>query len=69
MSPMPNRDSQPPASAGLPQFNEVRYPLADMLREIDHDRRESAFGMDTLDQVEIKKLFANRRKHHARGKK
>ena len=66
---MPERNSQPPLPAGLPQFNEVRYPLADMLREIEHDRRESALGMDTLDQVEIKKLFANRRKRHVRSKK
>jgi hypothetical protein len=32
------------------------------------ERRESSFAMETIEQVEIQKMFANRR-HHARGKK
>jgi hypothetical protein len=66
---MPDRHSQPPLTPAAPQITEVRYPLAEMLREIELDRRESAFAMDTLDQVEIKKLFASRRKQHVRSKK
>lgn len=66
--PDPTPESTPPLSA-VPQISEIRYPLPDMLREIELDRKESALGRDTLDQVEIKKLFANRRQHHGRGKK
>jgi len=66
---MPERHSQPPLTPPAPLIHEVRYSLPEMLREIEQDRRESAFAMDTLDQVEIKKLFANRRKRNARGTK
>jgi hypothetical protein len=65
---MPERDPDP-APAPAPQVNEVRYSLPDLLREIDLERRESSFSMETLDQVEIGKLFANRRRRHARNKK
>ncbi len=65
---MPERDPDP-APAPAPQANEVRYSLPDLLREIDLERRESSFSMETLDQVEIGKLFANRRRRHARNKK
>jgi hypothetical protein len=65
---MPERDPDP-APASAPQVNEVRYSLPDLLREIDLERRESSFSMETLDQVEIGKLFANRRRRHARNKK
>ena len=66
---MPERDSETPPRPVTPLINEVRYPLPELLREIELDRRESALGMDTLDQVEIKKLFADRRQRHARHKK
>jgi hypothetical protein len=56
------------ASVRLPQVSEVRYSLAELLREIEVERRESSFSMETLDQVEIQKMFANRRRH-ARDKK
>lgn len=55
--------------APTPQLNEVRYPLTDMLAEIKLERSESSFGMESLDQVEIQKMFANRRRHHVRQKK
>jgi len=54
--------------AGRPAISEVRYSLPEMLREIEIERRESSFAMETLDQVEIQKLFASRRRH-ARVKK
>jgi hypothetical protein len=60
----PPRDSVP-----APQISEVRYSLVDMLREIELERRESSFAMETLDQVEIQKMFANRRRRDARHKK
>jgi hypothetical protein len=63
MTPDPN-----PTPEGHPQVSEVRYSLAELLREIEVERRESSFAMETLDQVEIQKMFANRRRH-ARDKK
>jgi hypothetical protein len=60
--------SPAPAPEGRPQVSEVRYSLAELLREIEVERRESSFAMETLDQVEIQKMFANRRRH-ARDKK
>jgi hypothetical protein len=65
MTPSP---SPAPAPEGRPQVGEVRYSLAELLREIEVERRESSFSMETLDQVEIQKMFANRRRH-ARDKK
>jgi hypothetical protein len=58
----------PPESVPLPVVGEVRYSLPELLREIEVERRESSFAMETIEQVEIQKMFANRR-HHARGKK
>ena len=57
-----------PTPCPTSQIGEVRYSLAEMLREIEVERRESSFEMETLDQVEIQKMFANRRRH-ARNKK
>jgi len=64
------KPDQKPESAPEPQLQitEVRYSLAEILREIEVERRESSFAMETLDQVEIQKMFANRRRH-ARVKK
>ncbi len=63
---MPDRDSP---SAPAPRVHEVRYSLTELLREVEIERRESSFAMETLDQAEIAKLFANRRRRHARNKK
>jgi hypothetical protein len=66
---MPDLPPTPPnASAPSPRLNEVRYSLTDMLAEIQLERSESSFGMETLDQVEIQKMFANRRRRHVRQK-
>ena len=66
MAPTP---SQPPSEpARPPAVGEVRYSLPELLREIEVERRESAFAMETLDQVEIQKLFATRRRHARRKK-
>jgi hypothetical protein len=35
----------------------VRYSLPGLLREVQQERRASAFAMEKLDQVEITKLF------------
>ena len=58
-----------PATGLSPQVGEVRYSLAEMLREIELERRESSFAMETLDQVEIQKMFASRRRRDVRRKK
>ncbi len=65
---MPERPSVP-APAPAPAAREVRYSLPDMLSEIELERRESSFAMESLDQVESGKLFATRRRRHARTKK
>ncbi len=57
-----------PPPAPRPQIGEVRYSLAEMLREIEVERRESSFAMETLDQVEIQKMFATRRRRNVRSK-
>jgi len=36
---------------------EVRYSLAQLLRETEIERHAPAFAMEKLDQVEISKLF------------
>jgi hypothetical protein len=59
----------PQIAVQLAQIGEIRYSLAEMLREIEVERRESSFAMETLDQLEIKKMFANRRRKNARDKK
>ena len=66
---MPDRapESRPPAAA--PVFQEVRYSLPAMLSEIELERNESSIGMETLDQGEIRELFAKRRLRHGRDKK
>jgi len=58
-----------PAPVQRPLIGEIRYSLAEMLQEIEVERRESSFAMETLDQLEIKKMFANRRRRNARNKK
>lgn len=65
---MPDRKPEPPPPAA-PVIHEVRYSLPDMLGEIEQERRESSFAMETLDQIEIRKIFANRHTHRARAKK
>lgn len=64
--PLPPLSQAPVQSA---QIGEVRYSLSDMLREIVLERRESSFSMESLDQVEIQKMFANRRHRDVRRKK
>jgi hypothetical protein len=61
---MPDRapESRPPAPA--PKIREVRYSLPEMLGEIELERSESSIGMETLDQGEIRQLFAKRRQRH-----
>jgi hypothetical protein len=66
---MPERAPVKPNPAPVPMIGEVRYDLAAMLREIEQERRDSSFAMETLEQVEIRKMFASRNRRHARDKK
>jgi hypothetical protein len=66
---MPERDPVKTTSSPLSVISEVRYALPELLREIEEERRESSFAMETLEQVEIRKMFANRQRRHARDKK
>jgi hypothetical protein len=57
--PIPAESSGPPLATIL---SEVRYSLPAMLKEIEVERRESGFSMEILDQVEIGKMFVNKRR-------
>lgn len=66
---MPRSESAHPLSPAAPSVVAgVRYSLPDLLREVEMERRESAFAMEMLDQLEIRKMFANRKRRRARDK-
>lgn len=46
---------------------EVRYPLRELLKEVQSEREGSSIGQEIVDQTEITKLF-NRRKKVRGGK-
>ena len=52
------------SQAGL---HEVRYSLADLLKEVQEEKETSTLGQEIVDQEEISKLF-NRVKKERRGK-
>ena len=66
---MPERDPVKTAASPFSIISEVRYALPEMLREIEEERRDSSYAMETLEQVEIRKMFASRQRRHARDKK
>ena len=47
-------------------INEVRYSLPDLLAELQLERTTGAFSQEKLHQVEIGKLFQNRKKRRAK---
>jgi hypothetical protein len=65
---MPDRASESRPPTPTPMIQEVRYSLPAMLSEIELERSESSIGMETLDQGEIRQLFAKRRQRHGRDK-
>jgi len=66
---MPDRVPEAKPVAPAPLIREVRYSLPEMLSEIELERSESSLGMETLDQAEIRELFAKSKRRHARDKK
>jgi hypothetical protein len=54
---------------GVVEIQEVRYSLAELLKELRHEQTSSVFSKQLLDQVEISKIFQQRRKIRAQAKK
>jgi hypothetical protein len=67
---MSTRSSQPadgsPPPPDTPLLREVRYSLPELLAELQLERTTGSFSQEKLYQVEIGKLFQNRKKR--RGK-
>ncbi len=62
--PSPEADSKPPSAA--PVITEIHYSLPEILAELQLERSAGSFSQEKLHQVEIGKLFQNRKKR--RGK-
>lgn len=63
--PPPASDSPPPRPVSAAPLAEVRYPLPELLREVQVERATASFAMEKLDQVEIAKLFEKRKVRRA----
>lgn len=66
MSPRPASTDNAPTPAQASVINEVRYSLPELLSELQLERTSGAFSQEKLHQVEIVKLFQNKKKR--RGK-
>ena len=62
--PTPEADPNQPAPAAV--ITEIRYSLPEILAELQLERSAGSFSQEKLHQVEIGKLFQNRKKR--RGK-
>lgn len=62
---------EPTATASVRKIalKEVRYSLPDMLEEIKDERTTGSFGMEKLEQQDIKKLFTKKPTRRAKSKK
>jgi hypothetical protein len=58
---MSNENSAFGAPPGPAPLVEVRYPIQQLLREVEYERRHSALGMELVDQSEIGAILARRR--------
>ncbi len=63
-APQPSEDP----TSGL-AVREVRYPLPQLLRELQLERTGSLFAKEILDQMEISQIFTTRRKKNAKRAK
>lgn len=66
--PDPAPESSSSSPSVIPAPAGVRYSLPELLREVEQERRESAFAMEMLDQLEIGKMFVNRKRRRVRNK-
>ena len=57
-----------PANEALTKVQEVRYSMPKLLKELQIERTSSVFSKEILDQVEISKIFAQKKKNRAREK-
>ncbi len=62
--------SAAPASGrpGAP-LREARYPLPQLLEELELERSSSNFAKEILDQMEITQMFRSRKARHGKGRK
>jgi hypothetical protein len=58
--------SPPPPVPSILAARTVRYPLLEMLNELDQDRTTGSFAMEKLNQAEITKLVENKKASRAR---
>ena len=65
---MPAEPSSSETASSLTTLREVRYPLPQLMRELQLERTGSVFSREILDQMEIAQIFATRRKKNARRK-
>ena len=66
MSTRPTPEADPTQPAAAPVMIEIRYSLPNILAELQLERSAGSFSQEKLHQVEIGKLFQNRKKR--RGK-
>jgi len=66
MSTRPSPEDSPKPAAPPAVITEIRYSLPDLLAELQLERSAGSFSQEKLHQVEIGKLFQNRKKR--RGK-
>ncbi len=66
---MPNDqvDHTPPEE-GSTQLHGVRYSLPDLMEELKTERTSSVFAKEILDQLEISKIFTERKKARERNR-
>ncbi|HTJ79289.1 MAG TPA: hypothetical protein VL357_09860 [Rariglobus sp.] len=62
-TPAPDDSETPPTAS---KIAEVRYSLPAMLAELQSERTSGAFSQEKLHQIEIGKLFKNRKKARAK---
>jgi hypothetical protein len=67
MSKRPPSSEPSDTPASVPVINEVRYSLPDLLGELQLERTAGAFSQEKLHQVEIGKLFQNRKKRRGQN--
>ena len=60
---MPNDDiDYISPDVALTEIQEIRYSLPKLLRELQIERTSSVFSKEILDQVEISKIFAQKKR-------
>ncbi len=66
---MPNDqvDHTPPEE-GSTQLHSVKYSLPELLEELKIERTSSVFAKEILDQLEISKIFTERKKARERNR-